>query len=197
MKFKGTNSKDAPCQTCGKGIHECVGHYGYIDLELPVFHIGYFKCIINILQTICKKCANVLLQNEDKLTYTSKLANRNLSYMVKKKIREKIVTKCKKTTKCPHCKEVNGFVKKMTAGKGSTGNSVLKIVHEKNKGKDKTLLLQEQLREFHTVIQSNPDIKNALIGSVIPEVLTPIDVLKLFQRIPEKDIILLAMDPKK
>lgn len=117
--------------------------------------------------------------------------------MVKKKIREKIVSKCKKITKCPHCKEVNGFVKKMTAGKGSTGNSVLKIVHEKNKGKDKMVLLQEQLKEFSIVIESNPDIKNALTGNVIPEVLTPIDVLKLFQRIPEKDIILLAMDPKK
>lgn len=194
---QGTNSKEAPCQTCGKGIHECVGHYGYIDLELPVFHIGYFKCIINILQTICKKCAHVLLVDEDKYTYSSKLSNPNLSYMVKKKIREKIVGKCKKVTKCPHCKEVNGFVKKMTAGKGSTGNSVLKIVHEKNKGKDKQLLMEEQVKEFNPVIESNADIKTALTGNVIPEILTPIDVLKLFQRIPEKDIILLAMDPKK
>lgn len=117
--------------------------------------------------------------------------------MIKKKIREKIVGKCKKITKCPHCKEVNGFVKKMTAGKGSTGNSVLKIVHEKNKAKDKQILLEDQLREFSIVIESNPDIKNALTGNIIPEILTPVDVLKLFQRIPEMDIILLAMDPKK
>lgn len=117
--------------------------------------------------------------------------------MVKKKIREKIVGKCKKITKCPHCKEVNGFVKKMAGGKGSTGNSVLKIVHEKNKGKDKQSLMTQQVKEFSIPIESNSDIKSALTGTVIPEILTPIDVLKLFQRIPEKDIILLAMDPKK
>lgn len=117
--------------------------------------------------------------------------------MVKKKIREKIVTSCKKITKCPHCKEVNGFVKKMTGGKGSAGNSVLKIVHEKNRGKDKQSLIDQQMKQFNVIIESNPDIKTALTGNIIPEILTPIDVLKLFQRIPEKDIILLAMDAKK
>ena len=33
---------------------DCVGHYGYIDLELPCFHIGYFRATIMVLQTICK-----------------------------------------------------------------------------------------------------------------------------------------------
>jgi hypothetical protein len=32
----------------------CIGHYGFIDLELPVFHVGYFRSCINILQVICK-----------------------------------------------------------------------------------------------------------------------------------------------
>lgn len=85
----------------------------------------------------------------------------------------------------------------MTGSKGSTGNSVLKIVHEKNKGKDKQVLLEEQVKQFKIAIESNADIKNALTGAIIPEILTPIDVLKLFQRIPEKDIILLAMNSKK
>ncbi|EFX63814.1 hypothetical protein DAPPUDRAFT_66718, partial [Daphnia pulex] len=50
----GTSVKDALCATCGKGVENCVGHFGYIDLELPVFHVGYFKATINVLQTICK-----------------------------------------------------------------------------------------------------------------------------------------------
>lgn len=33
---------------------DCAGHYGYIKLVLPVFHIGYFKAIVSILQEICK-----------------------------------------------------------------------------------------------------------------------------------------------
>ena len=50
----GTSSKNANCATCGKGLAECVGHFGAIDLELPVFHCGYFTNILNILQCICK-----------------------------------------------------------------------------------------------------------------------------------------------
>ena len=33
---------------------ECPGHYAHIQLQLPVFHIGYFKAIIQLLQNICK-----------------------------------------------------------------------------------------------------------------------------------------------
>lgn len=42
------------CETCGKTVADCVGHCGYIDLELPVFHVGFFRSTINILQIICK-----------------------------------------------------------------------------------------------------------------------------------------------
>lgn len=122
-----------------------MGHFGYIDLELPVFHVGYFRNIINILQTICKKCARVLLDEKEKELYRVKLSNEHLSYMTKKAIHKKIINKCKKLTKCPYCREVNGFVKKMTANKTGTGNSVLKIVHEKFRDKDKDAIVQAHL----------------------------------------------------
>lgn len=47
---KGTSEKDRPCETCGKNLADCLGHYGYIDLELPCFHVGYFRAVIGILQ---------------------------------------------------------------------------------------------------------------------------------------------------
>lgn len=76
-----------------------------------------------------------------------KLINPHLSYMTKKSIRKKIIDKCKKINKCPHCKEINGVVKKLTAGKGSSGSAgVLKIVHEKFRGKkDKDAVVQEHI----------------------------------------------------
>lgn len=138
-----------------------------------------------------------MIQEADKHQYRQRLSNPNLSYMTRKAIRKKIVDKCKKVNKCPHCKEHNGVVKKMTASKGGTGNTILKIVHERNRGRDKSILFEEQLKEFNNAIESNPDIKTALTGNPIPEILTPVDVLKLFERIPESDIILLAMDQKK
>ncbi len=57
----GTSQKDQNCQTCGKGLADCVGHFGYIDLELPVFHVGYFRSIIQVLQCICKSCSRVMM----------------------------------------------------------------------------------------------------------------------------------------
>lgn len=50
----GTSDKTATCDTCGERMADCIGHYGHIRLCLPVFHIGYFKSIITILQNICK-----------------------------------------------------------------------------------------------------------------------------------------------
>lgn len=33
-----------------KLLVDCAGHYGHIKLELPVFHIGYFKHTLTTLQ---------------------------------------------------------------------------------------------------------------------------------------------------
>ncbi|XP_044760580.1 DNA-directed RNA polymerase III subunit RPC1-like [Coccinella septempunctata] len=59
----GSLSNAERCETCGETLTECSGHYGYIDLELPVFHVGYFNHILNILRCICKSCACVLLDS--------------------------------------------------------------------------------------------------------------------------------------
>ena len=61
----GTSQKNVNCTTCSKDLNSCVGHYGYIDLELPVYHVGYFRSIIQVLQTICKSCGKILLKPAD------------------------------------------------------------------------------------------------------------------------------------
>lgn len=56
---QGTAMKDTNCSTCGKPMQDCVGHFGYVDLELPVFHVGYFRLTIQSLQMICKVSCNL------------------------------------------------------------------------------------------------------------------------------------------
>lgn len=53
-EFQGVSQKDTQCTTCNQGLNECVGHFGYLDLALPVFHVGHFRATIQILQSICK-----------------------------------------------------------------------------------------------------------------------------------------------
>jgi DNA-directed RNA polymerase III subunit RPC1 len=42
------------CPTCHESFQQCCGHFGHVRLVLPCFHVGYFKKIISILQSICK-----------------------------------------------------------------------------------------------------------------------------------------------
>ena len=64
----GTAEKDRtrPCGTCGKGMTDCPGHFGFVKLALPVFHVGYFGHTVAVLQAICKACSRVLLTEEDR-----------------------------------------------------------------------------------------------------------------------------------
>lgn len=45
----GLSERGKICETCNEDLLTCPGHFGYLELELPVFHIGYFKHVINIL----------------------------------------------------------------------------------------------------------------------------------------------------
>lgn len=90
-----------------------------------------------------------MLEESEKDTFKYRLENPNLSYMTKKAIRKKIIDKCKKINKCLNCKEINGVVKKVTANKSGGGGSVLKIGHEKFRGKkDKDPAVVEQMCKY-------------------------------------------------
>ena len=51
----GVSNKVAKCETCQRGLQDCAGHYGYIPLSLPVFHIGFLRHTLMLLQAICKR----------------------------------------------------------------------------------------------------------------------------------------------
>ncbi|CAG0904659.1 unnamed protein product, partial [Darwinula stevensoni] len=136
----GTSQGDGNCATCGLGLADCVGHFGYIDLELPVFHVGYFRSIITILQSICKNCSRILLPPTEKQMFHAKVTNPHMKYLMKKTMRKKILDKCKKISECPYCREMNGMVKK--AG-------LLKISHDKfRSAKKHSTLIKDYVGEF-------------------------------------------------
>ncbi|XP_043285852.1 DNA-directed RNA polymerase III subunit RPC1 [Venturia canescens] len=185
-KRMGTCSNASPCGTCGKSLSECIGHYGYIDLELPVFHVGYFRSVIGILQTICKKCSHVMLPPIEKKAFLTRVLNPNLGYLSRKALRKRILEKAKKTTTCQNCREINGTVKK--AG-------LLKIVHEKYKAKKKTdPIVLEKLAEYNNVMEENKELDSILQSGLI-HVLNPLEVQGILERIPTPDIPLLLMNP--
>ena len=53
-KRMGTSSNAVKCDTCHRQLKDCNGHFGYVKLALPAFHVGFLKKIIEILHCICK-----------------------------------------------------------------------------------------------------------------------------------------------
>jgi DNA-directed RNA polymerase subunit A' len=48
------------CRTCGGRVNECPGHFGIIELAMPVIHVGYAKEIKRLLQGTCRACGRML-----------------------------------------------------------------------------------------------------------------------------------------
>ena len=69
----GTSRRGETCDTCGKVTRLCPGHFGYIQLEMPCFHIGYFKHVVHILQCVCKTCSRILLTVRQQDVHRQKL----------------------------------------------------------------------------------------------------------------------------
>ena len=61
------------CKTCGHKVDECPGHFGHIDLAMPVIHVGYVKEIKKLLQATCKSCGKLVLTEDDVKEYRSRM----------------------------------------------------------------------------------------------------------------------------
>ncbi|KAL4534056.1 hypothetical protein Ndes2526B_g07060 [Nannochloris sp. 'desiccata'] len=92
----GVSNKRATCETCGQQLADCTGHFGYIALELPVFHIGYFRNTLQILQCICKSCARVLLNDDERRVFAKKFRNGRLERIRREALFRRVLDRCKR-----------------------------------------------------------------------------------------------------
>uniref|UniRef100_A0A6C0EMI0 DNA-directed RNA polymerase n=1 Tax=viral metagenome TaxID=1070528 RepID=A0A6C0EMI0_9ZZZZ len=83
------------CLTCGLK-KACPGHFGYIELALPILHPMYTKMIVAFLRCFCKKCYRLLL-SEEQLTLAG------LTRYKKERRFLKILEKLEKNDMCSHC----------------------------------------------------------------------------------------------
>ncbi|GKT35802.1 DNA-directed RNA polymerase II subunit rpb1, partial [Aduncisulcus paluster] len=52
-------SKARSCASCGGDYIECPGHFGYIELEEPVFNKLFLSKVIDILKCVCPSCGKL------------------------------------------------------------------------------------------------------------------------------------------
>lgn len=57
----GSMDRRYRCATCGKGMMECIGHPGIIDLAVPLYHIYTLPTVSKILSCLCFFCCSCLV----------------------------------------------------------------------------------------------------------------------------------------
>ena len=179
----GVSDNFTDCETCGGRLATCKGHFGRIKLALPVFHVGYFKHTIGVLQCVCKDCGAMLLSNEAKRKYLRELRqpSDNLRRM---QLLKNISDACKKTRRCFSCNALNGVVKK---------NGPLRIVHDKFRYVGKRPSPEKIAFEdsFKSIVEKYPDSER-LVKRALDD-LNPLRVLNLFKQIDTRDYELLGV----
>lgn len=181
----GTSEKSGTCGTCHQPMSDCVGHYAYIKLALPVYHIGYFRAVITMLQDICKSCSRVLLSEEDRRKFLRQFRRPNLENLQRANLAKAINTACRKVLKCPYCGDLNGTVKK--AG-------TLKITHERYRAKSVKEEFEEFKKSFKVAIRDSKELSGQL-GKAFEDI-HPLRCLELFKKIPAEDCELLGLKPE-
>ncbi|MEM0466678.1 MAG: DNA-directed RNA polymerase subunit A' [Candidatus Thermoplasmatota archaeon] len=100
------------CKTCGLkvGKDKCPGHFGHIDLAMPVVHVGFVKTIRNCLRATCRRCGRILLTDDQIKEYMKTIEKNNADGRDNAYVFKNILTDCVKTESCPRCKTLVGKI---------------------------------------------------------------------------------------
>ncbi|AAT42843.1 DNA-directed RNA polymerase subunit A' [Picrophilus oshimae] len=94
------------CATCGGKVDECPGHFGHIELAMPVVHVGFVKEIKTMLDSSCKVCGRIKLTDEEIENYKKSIEDLNFvrddPEIIDIKLR-KITDLASSREICPHC----------------------------------------------------------------------------------------------
>ncbi|MBN2336040.1 DNA-directed RNA polymerase subunit A' [Candidatus Bathyarchaeota archaeon] len=166
----GTLEPRQRCRTCGNIAINCPGHFGHIELAVPVIHVEFAKQIYRVLSATCRGCGSILLDDETKEKLT---AQRNMDIEMFGKVSDetsaeimKQAKKYKRHKECPYCGMVQTIVKF-------------------NKP---TTFLEIEKEEFFDAEDENmeEDVTRRLTANMIRE---------WFERIPDEDLELLDFEP--
>ena len=94
------------CATCGGKVDECPGHFGHIELAMPVVHVGFIKEIKTLLDSTCKSCGRIKLTEDEIRSYRERMSSISLSGSdpeVIGLVSKKITDEASSRSVCPHC----------------------------------------------------------------------------------------------
>ena len=66
------NERSDPCATCGEGVFKCSGHFGHIDLPIPVVNPLFVKPLCSLIKLSCLQCFKLQIPAHAKLLLSAK-----------------------------------------------------------------------------------------------------------------------------
>ena len=164
------------CDTCGNKYDECPSHFGHIQLELPIMHIGFVNLAKTALKATCNSCSRILL-HEAAGTHPSNPELSEQDY---------------------YRNRVSGVIQKH--GVGSTEFSKLIKEIEKTTSTAKRSICMHCGASQGKIVLDKPstfkekfDIKG---GAKSERKLNQRDIREWLERIPDEDLIFIGMDKK-
>ncbi len=98
------------CKTCGQKVGDCPGHFGHIDLAMPVIHVGFVRVVRDILRGTCRGCGKLLFterirEDFEKQLKTYEAEEKDVSLLAKRVSKD-----ASNVTVCPHCGREHGTI---------------------------------------------------------------------------------------
>ena len=166
----GTLEPRQRCRTCGNISINCPGHFGHIELAVPVIHVEFAKQIYKVLSTTCRNCGSILLDEKTKeelaerrrkdIEMFGKVSDETAAEILKQ------AKKYKRHKECPTCGHVQTLVK------FTKPTSFMEVEKEE--------FFDEDVEEEEEVTKK----------------LTPNMIREWFERIPDEDLELLDYNPE-
>jgi DNA-directed RNA polymerase II subunit RPB1 len=166
----GTCDPYLNCTTCGLNYLKCPGHFGHIELAEPVFHFGFLDHLRSILQCICTKCSNILIEKTDSQFKKALIKKTEARF-------KEIKNLTKNISFCWNC-----------------GTPVPKIRKEINTSRVSINLVLE--REVGSTLADEKTGEIVEEMKKILEILSPRDCYNILRNVSDTDCLLLGFNPK-
>ncbi|RLI22294.1 DNA-directed RNA polymerase subunit A', partial [Candidatus Bathyarchaeota archaeon] len=99
----GTLEPKQRCKTCGNTAIRCPGHFGHIELAVPIVHVEFTKIIYDLLRTTCRNCGRIRLSDDAIEKVKARIKRvRELLGTVPDSFYKRIIQEAK-AKQCPHC----------------------------------------------------------------------------------------------
>ena len=98
------------CKTCGQKVGDCPGHFGHIDLAMPVIHVGFVRVVRDILRSSCRGCGKLLFSERIRQDFDKSLKTFIQEEKDTQLLAKRVAKEASNVTVCPHCGREHGTI---------------------------------------------------------------------------------------